>query len=143
MSPNPVNSPAINYEQTNKEIAVKSYINYQQKSGNTTWVVHECGLYVDSSIPWLTPTPDGTVEIAILCMHKYVDVRLEDGISQWQWGQKKLCIIQLYEWGGDLELCLLAIGLGEEVVVVTGSDKFTSAQRFFCHLVMHRYQFFY
>ena len=27
--------------------------------------------------------------LAILCMHKYADVRLEDGISQWQWGQKK------------------------------------------------------
>ena len=80
--------------------------------------------------------------LAILCMHKYADVRLEDGISQWQWGQKKLCIIQPYEWGGDLELCLLAIGLGEEVVVVTGSDKLTCAQRFSCHLVMHRYQFF-
>ena len=51
--------------------------------------------------------------------------------------RKKLCIIQPYEWGGDLELCLLDIGLGEEVVVVTGSDKFTSAQRFSCHLVMH------
>ena len=35
-------------------------------------------------------------------------------------------IIQANEWGGDLELRLLAIGIGKEIVVVTGSDnKFT------------------
>ena len=72
--------------------------------------------------------------LALLCMHKYPDVRLEDGISQYQWEQKKLRIIQPYEWGGDLELCLLAIGIGNEIVVVTAFDnKFTSAQRFPCH----------
>ena len=61
-------------------------------------------------------------------MHKYPDVRLEDGISQYQWEQKKLHIIQPYEWGGDLELRLLAIGIGKEIVVITGFDnKFTSA----------------
>ena len=72
--------------------------------------------------------------LALLCMHKYPDVRLEDGISQCQWEQKKLRIVQPNEWGGDLELHLLAIAIGKEIVVVTGSDnKFTSARRFPCH----------
>ena len=72
--------------------------------------------------------------LALLCMHKYPDVRLEDEISQYEWEQKKLHIIQPYEWGGDLELRLLAIGIGKEIVVITGFDnKFTSARRFPCH----------
>ena len=62
LSPKPVNSPAINYGQRNEEIAVKSYINYQQKRG-TALLVHKCGLYVDPSIPWLAATPDGIVEV--------------------------------------------------------------------------------
>ena len=66
--------------------------------------------------------------LALLCVHKYPNVQLEDGISQSQWEQKKLRIIQPNEWGGDLELRLLAIAIGKEVVIITGSDnKFTSA----------------
>ena len=43
--------------------------------------------------------------------------------------------MQSTEWGGDLEVRLLAIGIGR-VVVITGSidhDIFTSARKFPCH----------
>ena len=74
--------------------------------------------------------------LALIIMQKYPDVRTEDGIniSQHQWEQRKLCILQPSEWGSDLEVRLLAIGIGREIVVITGSgDSYTCAQRFLCH----------
>jgi len=39
----------------------------------------------------------------------------------------------LTEWGGDLEVRLLAIGIGREIVVLTGHGSiFTSVQKFPC-----------
>ena len=67
-------------------------------------------------------------------MQKYPDVYIEDGTTQLQWEGKKIRIFQSTEWGGDLKVCLLAIGIGRDIVVVTGSgDTFTSAQKFPCH----------
>lgn len=55
-------------------------------------------------------------------------------MSLHQWEQKKLCILQPSEWGGDLEARLLAIGIGREIVVITGSgETYTFARRFLCH----------
>ena len=48
--------------------------------------------------------------------------------------RKKLHILDQNEWGGDLEVRLLAIGISKEIVVITGfGDTFTSARRFPCH----------
>ena len=48
-------------------------------------------------------------------------------------GGKKSRILQLSEWGGDLEVRLLAITIGREIVVVTGCrGMFTSARKFPC-----------
>lgn len=42
-------------------------------------------------------------------------------------------ILQSTEWGGDLEVHLLAIAIARQIVVITGSgDNFTSAQKFPC-----------
>lgn len=72
--------------------------------------------------------------LALTVMQKYPGVRTEDGLSQHQWEQKKLCILQPSEWGSDLEVRLLAIGIGREIVVITGSgDSYTCARRFLCH----------
>ena len=72
--------------------------------------------------------------LALTVIQKYPGVRTEDGLSsQHQWEQKKLCILQPSEWGGDLEVRLLAIGIGREIVVITGSgDSYTCARRFLC-----------
>ncbi|XP_065901931.1 uncharacterized protein [Dysidea avara] len=72
--------------------------------------------------------------LALACMQKFPDVRLEDGMTVCQWKQKKLHIIQNAQWGGDLEIRLLAIALERDVVVISGlQNTFTSARRFPCH----------
>ena len=43
-------------------------------------------------------------------------------------------ILQQSEWGGDLEVCLLAIAIGRDVVVITGSNDFKYARKFPCNL---------
>ena len=72
--------------------------------------------------------------LALICMQKYPDVRVEDGITLCQWEQKKFHIVQRTQWGGDLEIRLLAIGIKREIVVITASgNDVTSARRFSCH----------
>ena len=56
-------------------------------------------------------------------MSKYPSVRLEDGLSNLQWIQKKLDILKPNMWGGDLEVRLLAIGLQRDIVVVTAATN--------------------
>lgn len=69
--------------------------------------------------------------LALITMEKYPDIRTEDGLSQQQWEQKKLQTLQPRKWGGDLEVRLLAIGLGKDIVVISKSeDKYTWARRF-------------
>ena len=69
--------------------------------------------------------------LALNCMHKYPDVRLEEGITLAQWEKKKANILQPNEWGGDLEVRLLAIATGQDVIVVTESvNNFIYARRF-------------
>lgn len=52
-----------------------------------------------------------------------------------QWLEKKQNVMDLPEWGGDLELCLLAIGLKWDIVVVTSVDcgESSYARRFLCN----------
>lgn len=72
--------------------------------------------------------------LALIVMQKYPGVRTEDGLSQRQWEQKKLCILQPSEWVSDLEVHLLAIGIGRETIVITGSgDTNMCARRFLWH----------
>ena len=59
--------------------------------------------------------------LALICMQKYPDVCLEDGMTPHQWEEKKLQILCHGEWGGDLEVRLLAIGLSREIIVITSS----------------------
>ena len=52
--------------------------------------------------------------LALTVMQKSPGVRIEDGLSQHQCEQKKLCILQPSEWGGESEVRLLVIGIGRE-----------------------------
>ena len=54
--------------------------------------------------------------LALTTMQKYPGVRIEHGLSQHQWEQKKSCILQPSDWGGDLKVHLLAIAIGRETV---------------------------
>ena len=96
-------------------------------------VAHQAG-YIGHSSHGDTSVGKQLRTLALICMQNYPGVRTEEGMSQHQWEQKKLYILDQNEWGGDLEVRLLAIGIGKEIVVITGSgDTFTSARRFLCH----------
>jgi len=56
----PINTPAIRYGQQNETIAVRSYVNHQNKRGINIQV-NSCGLYIDPSVPWLAASPDAIV----------------------------------------------------------------------------------
>ena len=71
--------------------------------------------------------------LALNCMHQYPAVHLEDGIDVIQWEKKKIRILQPNEWGGDLEVRLLAIAIGQDVIVITGSHDFKYARKFPCN----------
>ena len=69
--------------------------------------------------------------LALTTMQKHPGVRIEDGLSQNQWEQKKQQILQPSHWGCDLEVRLLAITIGREIMVITGDgNTFTCARRF-------------
>ena len=50
---------------------------------------------------------------------KMAAVCLEDGLLTAQWLQRKLKPLDSYQWGGDLEVRLLVIGLKRDIVVLT------------------------
>ena len=56
-------------------------------------------------------------------MINHPEVRAEDGLTKVQWLQKKMTILDPSEWGGHLELCLLAVGIKRDIVVITVSDN--------------------
>jgi len=64
-------------------------------------------------------------------MGKYPHIRMEDELSVIQWLEKRQTILDPSEWGGDLELCLLAIGLKQDIAVIT-SMKSIYARRYPC-----------
>ena len=64
-------------------------------------------------------------------MSDYPAVRFEDGLSTTQWLKRQQVILNPAEWGGDLEVRLLAIGLKRDIVVLTdASNGATYARRF-------------
>ena len=70
-------------------------------------------------------------QVVLKMMTEYPDVRLEDGLSTAQWLQKKQATLDPAQWGGDLEVWLLAIGLKRDVVVLTAAhDGSTYARQF-------------
>ena len=70
-------------------------------------------------------------QLAVSMMVKYPDIRAEDGLTITQWLQKKIVVLDPAEWGGDLELRLLAIGLKRDIVVIIASDGCS-----YCHLCL-------
>ena len=54
-------------------------------------------------------------------MDKYPDVRLEDGLSLVQWEKQRQDIQRPANWGSDLDIRLMAIYLGKDIIVLTGN----------------------
>ena len=56
-------------------------------------------------------------------MTNHHEVHAEDGLTKVQWLQKKMTVLDPSEWDGDLELCLPAIGIKRDIVVITVSNN--------------------
>lgn len=69
-------------------------------------------------------------KLAVSIMQKYPDVRIEDNLPLTSWSKKQQDILDPNNWGGDLEVRLLAIGLHRDVVVITASNAITFARKF-------------
>ena len=70
--------------------------------------------------------------LVVKTMTEHPDVRLEDGLSMTQWLEKKQKNLNVSEWGGDLEIRLMAIALHRDIVVLTSGTDGSYARRFPC-----------
>ena len=68
-------------------------------------------------------------KLAVSIMQKYPDVCLEDNLPLTSWSKKQQDILDPNNWGGDLEVRLLTIGLHRDVVVITASNAITFARK--------------
>ena len=60
-------------------------------------------------------------QLTLLTMLNYPAVQSEGFIPQGEWMEKQQTILRDSEWGGDLEIRLMAIGLKKEIIVITDS----------------------
>ena len=60
-------------------------------------------------------------QLAFLTMLNYPIIQSEGSFSPADWTKKQQRVLQDNEWGGDLEIQLMAIGLKKEVIVITDS----------------------
>jgi len=96
-------------------------------------VAHQTG-FIESNSHGDTFVAQQLRVLALNCMQKYPAVRLEEGLSVLQWEKKKISILLPNEWGGDLEVRLLAIAIGREIIVITGSNNdYKHARKFPCN----------
>ena len=61
-------------------------------------IAHQAG-YIEPSSHGESSVGQQLRMLALICMQKYPDVRTEEGMSQQQWEQKKLQVLQPTEWG--------------------------------------------
>ena len=95
-------------------------------------IPHQAG-FVDSSSRGCRIISGHLRQMIIKVTSDYPTVRLEDGLSITQWLKRQQAILNPAEWGGDLEVRLLAIGLKRDIVVLTdASNGATYARRFPC-----------
>jgi len=57
-------------------------------------------------------------KVVLEMMYQYPQVCKEDGLSMLQWLEKLQDILNPNCWGGDLEVCLLALGLKRCIIIV-------------------------
>ncbi|XP_065913758.1 uncharacterized protein [Dysidea avara] len=72
-------------------------------------------------------------QVAHKTMNEHPCVHLEEGLSVVQWLEKKERVMDPTEWGGDMEVRLLAIALHRDIIVITDNSSDGSyARRFPC-----------
>ena len=95
-------------------------------------IAHQAG-FVDSSSRGCRIISRHLRQMVVKVMSDNPAVRLEDGLSTTQWLERQQAILNPAEWGGDLEVRLLVIGLKRDIVVLTVmNDSASYARRFPC-----------
>ena len=93
-------------------------------------IAHQAG-FIDSNSKGCTTISKHLRQMVFKVMTDYPAVQLEDGLSIIQWLERKQAVLDPTEWGGDLEIRLLAIGLKRDIVVLTTvRDGASYARRF-------------
>ena len=95
-------------------------------------IAHQAG-FINNNSRGCTIISKHLRQMVFKVMTDYPAVRLEDGLSIIQWLERKQAVLDPAEWGGDLEVRLLAIGLKRDIVVLTTvCDSASYARRFPC-----------
>lgn len=68
--------------------------------------------------------------LTLLTMLNYPAVQLESNLSKQAWLNKQQQVLNNNEWGGDVELRLMAIGLKRSIIVITDSNVNVFARKF-------------
>jgi len=115
-----------------KEIGVKYHVVNGDGSCLYHAIAHQAG-FISKSSRGDVRISYQLCQLALNMMTKYSAIRTEDDLTVEKWLEEKLTIIQSSEWGGDLELWLLAIGIQRDIVVII-SDYHNSyyARKFPC-----------
>ena len=84
-------------------------------------IAHQAGLIASSS------TGDEVVnnhlrQLTLLTMLNYPAIQLECSLSDQDWQAKQQQVLTTSEWGGDIELRLMAVGLKKDILVITDSS---------------------
>ena len=84
-------------------------------------IAHQAGLITSSS------TGDEVVSnhlrrLTLLAMLNYPAIQLECSLSDKDWKAKQQQVLTTSEWGGDIELRLMAVGLKRDILVITDSS---------------------
>ena len=66
-------------------------------------------------------------QLAVVAMRQHPGIREEDGLNLAQWQAKEALIQYPAHWGGDLELRVLALGLGKGIIVLSGGGENTAS----------------
>ena len=66
-------------------------------------------------------------------MLNYPAIQLECSLSDQDWQAKQQHVLTTSEWGGDIELRLMAIGLKKDILVITDSSVGNAFARKFPH----------
>jgi len=83
-------------------------------------IAHQAGLITSSS------TGDEAVSnhlkrLTLLAMLNYPAIQLECSLYDQNWQTKQQQVIATSEWGGDIELRLMVVGLKRDILVITDS----------------------
>lgn len=124
---------SLTFDAVLKHLNVKCYIVSGDGSCLYHSVAHQAGL-INKCSRGDRNISGSLHQLTLNMMISYPEVRAEDGLTKIQWLQKKMTVLDSAEWGGDLEVRLLAIGMKRDIVVITTASNGCScyARKFPC-----------